>query len=337
MKSLSQLYLDIFGIQVLVEVNDLDLLARIKKDFSHFESSKKFTYEFHFIAHLGGIPWRKLPELKSSKQSINSITYDQKNIRFNDYYKEALSIYDYDKEYCEVYSHDLNRLHEILYLVILSRTGKKMDELGLHKIHACSLKYKQKTLVLMLPMKGGKSTLFFNLIKNPEIEILSDDTPIVDQEGHIRAYPLRVGIEDDSKFKNLYDESQAYSIERKQYGLKKLIPMEAFKNKIAQGFSGEVILINGIRCSNKECELVRCSSLKMFSFLKTHMIVGVGLPMIIEYFIRANFYDWLKNLKIFIARVRAALKLSFRSQNYICYMGEDPELNARTIERLLVE
>ena len=36
----------------------------------------------------------------------------------------------------------------------------------------------------------------------------------------------------------------------------------------------------------------------MLLFLKTHLIVGVGLPMVIEYFLQGTFKDHITNLKI---------------------------------------
>ena len=42
-----------------------------------------------------------------------------------------------------------------------------------------------RSVIAMLPMKGGKTTLFSNLIKDKDVEIISDDTPIVTSDGHI--------------------------------------------------------------------------------------------------------------------------------------------------------
>lgn len=330
MQSLHEIKLNIFGTYSIVRTNNIEVESRIKKDFQFFIVRDVPKADFVFKAMIGEIPYHRLPELKSSNQSFNSITYDKGPIRYNDYYKEALSIYDYKNEFCEIFSKSIDRLHEITYLVILSRTGKLMDKNGFHKVHACGVSKNGKSVITMLPMKGGKTTLFSNLIKDKDVEIISDDTPIVTSDGHVHSYPLRIGLEDMSKLSSCAQEN-AYTIDRKQYGKKYLIPTQALGNKVNNKKNTSTVLINGIRCSHKRCELVRIGSLRMFAHLCTHLVVGVGLPMIIEYFLRPSISDWILNFKIGVSRTLSAFRLAMNSENYICYMGENPELNAEVI------
>jgi hypothetical protein len=331
LQTLYQLKLNIFGTQTLIEINSLEVEQRLQKDFASFLVEKLSREDFKFKVFLDEIPYNLLPNLNSSKQSINSITYDDGDIRYNDYYKEALSIYDYKQETCELYSLDIDRLHEIIYLIILSRTGKLMDKNGHHKVHACGVSKNSTSVITMLPMKGGKTTLFSNLIEDKEVEIISDDSPVVGRDGVIHAYPLRIGLEEISELDENV-QKQAYTIDRKHYGKKFLIPTAALGNKILRGSDNRVVLINGIRCSNLECSLVKVSWFKMFTYLMHHMVIGIGLPMIIEYFLRPNLSDWILNFKIGASRLLGALRLALKSENYVCYMGQDPKLNAQTIK-----
>lgn len=326
-----ELKLNIFETYSKILSNDQEFINRLQKDFKSFVVSDLKKVDFTFDARLGNIPYDRLPDLKSSSQSFNSITYDDGEIRYNDYYKEALTIYDYKNEKCELFSEKLDRLHEITYLVILSRTGKLMDTNGFYKVHACGVKKNNVSVVTMLPMKGGKTTLFTNLIKDKSVEIISDDTPIVDRNGNIHSYPLRIGLENLDQFPEEI-KTKAYTIDRKQYGKKFLISTEDLGNSVAAQSTGRIVLINGIRCSNRDCELVKISTIRMFTFLCTHMIVGLGLPMIIEYFLRPSISDWILNLKIGFGRTFAALRLAMKAENYLCYMGENPELNAEMIQ-----
>ena len=91
------------------------------------------------------------------------MTYDQGNIRFNDYYGKALTIYNYEHELGEIYSNDLHKLHEICYLSILSRVGKKLDMRGYHKVHAFGIVKNGKALMGVMPGKGGKNDSLFGI------------------------------------------------------------------------------------------------------------------------------------------------------------------------------
>jgi hypothetical protein len=307
-------------------------MNEVEKDFSYFrekDDHQQINYNFNLV--IGEIPWNLLPDLKSSKQSFNSITYDHENLRYNDYYKECLSIYNYKTEQCSIYSSQIDRLHEIAYLCILSRTGKALDAKGIHKVHACGVADEKRNLVVMMPMKGGKTTLFMELLKNKNLKIISDDSPVIDTMGRVLPFPLRIGLEEIDHIKDRISMSEVYTIDRKQFGKKYLIPLNALENKIIPPLKKRSVLIQGVRCSNKECHLEKITSFQMFQYLCTHMVVGVGLPLIIEYFLRPNLKDWILNFKIGIKRTIAAYKLALESEKYICYMGEDPELNAREI------
>lgn len=327
--------LNIYGLGVnILGLKDFHQ-ENLKKDFSYFINSqqsdvkKKLSISVHYSL-LANIP----NNLIAKKQSQNSITYQIGSKRYNDYYGKAVSVIDYKNESVEIYSEDDGLLYEILYLVVLSRSTKFMDLMGLHKLHAAAFHIKEKNIVVMMPSKGGKTSLFMEFIKDSKVGIISDDTPVVDKHGHILPFPLRLGHERGdvlmSSFPYLKQED-IYTFKRQYYCDKKLVSIKKLKNKVIT--SNKTILIVGIRTTFNEPKLKKINGIKMLKHLCEHMIIGVGLPMVIEYFIQNSLSDHISNIKNFCSRLRNAIALACRSECYVFYSSSNISKNADLIRK----
>ena len=329
-------YFDFYGVWAEVSTPCPELLERIELDFSHFHSfhppPKRLHYQF--CGEKSSPPWQKIPPIPVSFQSANSMTYDVGTMRYNDYYGEALSLYDYGAERGEVYSDDLERLHEVLYLMILSRVGKKLDMRGLHKVHAFGIVKNRKALLGIMPMKGGKSTHFLELIKSMEVSILSDDGPLVSRSGKILPFPVRIGLEEGSEIEGI-DDAFIYHLNRRHYGKKTLISMKGVPNAIGGDYD-ESILIRGVRLNAPRCEIKRSPKWAMGIELIKFQVIGWGLPIIFEYFWENGPVDFGKKLTIALSRFLSSILLLWKSKTYTVFLGTDPKKNAQLIgQRLL--
>jgi hypothetical protein len=329
-----ELKLKIFDISIVCLCEEA-IYDRLAKDFHYFVTEAEIKDEnLKFTFSKETPPWEKLNGLICTKQSFNSMTYKKGAVLLNDYYGKALSILDLERQIAHVYSEDIERLYEISYLLILSRTGKFMDLVGYHKLHGFGVAHEGTAFLGMMPSKGGKSTLFLDLIQNnSDYEIISDDTPVIDWCGTIHSFPLRIGIEPDHKISEKLLE-KSYSIERTQWGRKILIPMTSFPNKIADKKT-KVILLSFQRVYNKSCKIEKASFFETFKNLQTHMVVGVGLPMILEYFLEFNIKDFFRLGAIFFKRIFAAFSLALFSVKYKIYLGSDVSVNHSTIDQFI--
>jgi hypothetical protein len=322
------LSLNFYQVGVEIHTNSKEIHSRLSKDFSYFTNQKdQIKIKFKINCFLNEIPWDKLPALSSVSQNAQTITYQQGKIRYNNYHGEALSIYDYTTNQADVYSPSIDRLHEISYLIALSRSGKSLDLMGFHKIHAMGISFNQNNKnqcnIIMMPMKGGKSTLFMDLVQDPHAEIISDDTPLISKWGNVYPFPLRVGLE--ALPQNL-SEDKFYTLERKQYGRKYLLPIEALERPIAK-VNQDVRLIYAVRRSDDGVFLRPCSRWQILSPLFANLIIGIGLPMVLEYFLEKGFKDTLKRCAIIISRAMAALLLLLRARTYRLELGNDLKKN----------
>lgn len=339
--------LDIYRVKLNFETNSEVIFNKIKKDFSFFIASKIFERcDVHIKSFLRDqIPWHLIPEIPSKRQSKSSITYnDSENasLRYNDYYGKLLSIYDYQKDQGQLFSSDIDKLHEISYLLILSRSGKRMDLMGLHKLHAFGIVYRGQAILGMMPSKGGKTTHLIQFLKDPQSEFLSDDTPVISRSGKIKPFPLRLGIEGNSENGNEVErqlkvenrEENIYTIKREFFGLKTLISFDGLSSlSIAKEYD-QVILFLGRRSHARTCHIVPASKISMLFSLFKYMIIGVGLPIVFEYFWQDSIKDFFIKAKIFLSRCVSAIFLSLKSKTYIVYLGQDIQENTTALKQL---
>lgn len=331
-----KLRLNIYSIRLEFELSNDELYSRLKKDFSYFVT-EDLSLKPHITVfpQLTVIPKERIPEIASTSQSSNSITYDQGHVRYNDYYGEVLSIYNQQNDSVEIFSENIERIHEVSYLVALSLSGKKLDLKGLHKVHGMSIIVNNVCCLITLPSKGGKSTLLKELIKNPNVSILSDDTPLINHEGRLLPFPLRLGFEefpDDLEINNV--EENYYTLDRKQFGKKHLISVEGLNNKIGKEFK-ELIYINGIRRNSKTSTISHLSKGGAFKALMGHLVIGLGLPMVLEYFWVSGMDDFFLRAKIAVSRIYSSIILCITAHCYKLELGADSEQNANGILDLM--
>lgn len=320
----------IYGSTIRVQSKDASTLVVLKTEFRHFLVSDAATPDFILSLIPSAAPAGLLPALTVSRTSKNSITYDEGGRRWNDYFGQALSCYDYAAKEGVLYSADPDRMHEIAYLMVLSLTGKDLDLRGWHKVHACAFRYNGRDAVVMLPSGGGKTTLFLELARLPGVSLLSDDTPLIDEQGRVHPFPLRLGIEHLPA--HLAHKKNEFTLFRRQHFCDKwLLPLEQLGAPIAEGPSSRVLLVIGRRHNDPRPILFPVGPLRMLRALLEHMVIGIGLPMVIEYFVRHTWKDWGTLMQIARKRAWAALRLQQRSQSFVFVMGTDPAANARAL------
>lgn len=320
---------------VRVSSNSEELLHRLGKDFSYFKTSEMTPTKFVIKANLDQIPDGVIPAQVADRQSLNSLTFDRGEIRVNDYYGKLLSVYDYAKENATLWSLDIEKLHEITYLLVLSRVGKALDLRGLHKVHAMAFTLGNTSAIGMMPMKGGKSTLLANILRDQSVAIVSDDCPLINRSGKLLPFPLRLGVDGLAPEVGLKGESEyTYTLQRDFYGEKKLVSLEGLPHEIGRVGEHQVLFV-GRRAPGMRPQLHRISRFSMIKPLLYNMVIGVGLPMVMEYFWQNGWKDFIRKSFIALSRVWSALALLSKSECYQFWMCEDPEENAKILLREL--
>jgi hypothetical protein len=325
---LAQLKLNFYGELVEIESEWTEIIDLIARDFSYFKCrSEVYNPKKIQLKIYNAKPENvSIPQITTSMQTLSSLTYQVGDVRYNDYYGKLTSIFNYKTEKAEIYSLDLSKTHEVAYLFILSRVGKKLDILGLHKLHAFAVSYNDIAIVCMMPMKGGKSTLMLELLKNPSIKMISDDIPFINRFGEVLPCPIKVGLEKwSAPFQVIDPEKNIYQMQREHYGPKILICVEGFLDKIVKPDEKfkKIILIEAFRYNSMESRILKTSWLKTFKGLFKHGIVGIGLPMVVEYFWEFGIRDFFIKSFIFCSRLTSFFIFSLRAKKFQLNLGKE--------------
>lgn len=336
---MQRLRLQIFSYSILIESDWPEVLELLKKDFWSFFREIELTEaipDLHLtILHSASKPgWANLKHDFCTK---NAMTIDQGNKRFCNYFDKLYSEIDLGLNKALLQSADLDKMHETAYLLILSRIGKKLDTTGIHKLHAFAVARKDVVLICMMPSGGGKSTLLTELLMLPDVRMLSDDIPMVNQKGDILPFPLKIGLNQikDNFIVNEPDLN-IYQMRRTHYGLKQLICTAGLPGKVETEVKKyrSIILIEGHK-SQLSTSLKKVPFFFNLPGLLIHGLIGFGTPIIFEYFWEKGIRDFFVKSRIFLLRLNAFLKLSFKAEHYHLRSGPKPGETAKLLIKLM--
>ncbi|MBN1622714.1 MAG: hypothetical protein JW871_09010 [Endomicrobiales bacterium] len=312
------------------------IINKLDKDFSYFKnaeiSENLAKGEITLFFYNSKPSFEEIPDKKYTFKYLDLKIYDNRNIRFINYNEKALSIYDYQKEKGEVYCNDENLLHELAYLLVHSRVGEILDRHGIHRIHALGVSVNSKGLICLLPQHGGKTTLALNLLKYDGVSLISDDTPLTTRKGKILPFPVRIGINEKDRV-DIPDKYKTRFLRRK-HGAKILIGIDYFMDKLSHGAS-DIILAKGERAEEEGGKIIPINKLRILLPLIENCVIGVGLPQMLEYFLRLNVAGIIDKFKIMCSRLIACINLACRSKTYKFMIGTDGNKNASEVMKLL--
>lgn len=333
-------YFFIYSIGVKISSNDSRLISKLSKDFfSYLSDSETFRtseYQLNINSNVGSVPRELIPSVKPLWSRDGVVTRDFNGKRYCLYDDALLSVVDFEKEHASLFSEELDLLHEITYLLVLSRLGKRMDLQGYHRLHAFGVQRGQKSLLGVFPSGHGKTTMLFDLLKeDKELSWFSDDTPLIDSIGRVYPFQLRLGV--NEQITSQWDfEEKGYRLRRRKFGVKTLLSTEHFlRSQAMGGLKGPLIIVFGRRFKSREVNLRRCSFLRAYFELLISLVIGYGTPQIFEYFWIRGPRDFLVKSKIALMRLRAAYKLVQRAQVYWIDLSEEPKVNAEAVKRLI--
>jgi hypothetical protein len=325
MKSLE---LNFYGIKVFIEC-DSGLADKLSLDFSYFKNDPAsvlvdgVTVNITASADNGIIP---PPPAKRFKFKVHDFAFfDSDGVRHVEYGERGMGEYDFSQEKGRLSSRDPGLLHELAYLMILSRVGEILDRHGVHRVHALGGSLNRMGFLVVMPQGGGKTTLGLGLLDIAGFALFSDDAPLVTGSGKIYPFPVRIGVNKKDEIK--VPAGFVGKMERRKFGEKSLIDIEYYKNRIA--VPGMCSLILFAKRGGKNAPTIhRVGALTGFWYLFKPLILGIGVPQVIEYFIRFDFLDIISKIRILYSRSAAVVKLVSNSKLAALTLSDDAKVNA---------
>ena len=329
-----QLFLRFHHHTILVTSNERAVLEKLQEEFHFFTSQGDEVPDVRVDLVQGELP--EIPAMVADRILEHVTIYRLGDRQYFDYQGEALTVRDHLEETIHVHSKDTERLFELGFLAIHSILGIKLDLAGFSRLHAVAISYLRTNLVVMLPSKGGKSTLLTNLLLNEQVKIISDDMPLVDSRGRIHPFPAKLGLNKIPE--GPLSKLKWTEFKRTYYPPKWVAGLSQIKDRIeTESANQPTILLAGLRLSRGKSFIQDVPKWKMIKPLLEHMIIGIGLPQIIELFLRFNLTDLYNLPKHFVIRSLAAFRLAQTSRCCFLYLGQSPTESAEVLLRVVNE
>lgn len=335
-RQMRDLWIDVFGIHIRIGTNCEFVFQNLAKDFALFRSDmESFGNVQVTISTFEQIPpYDRVPPIEASLYDHGLICYKKKNINYVVYSCDGLLIYNFSIETGDIFGTDKVFLYEKTKLTLLSRLGELLDRRGLHRIHAFGISYRDKTLICLIPMEGGKTTTVLNLLKaDPAIQIVADDLCFIDRKGILHPFLMRLGARDPDLVQGVPPEF-VNEIERPYYGVKYFIEPTFFKDRIGQPTRLTHILV-GKRAFCPESKIEPISKIKAMGPLLESGIFGVGLPQLLEFFVRGGSRMFFQRAGIVLSRIFFCLSLQGKTKTFAIKIGLNKKATRDEILRFL--
>lgn len=326
------------SVTVEVSCHDLDLLALLDRDFGFFAASTgRFQEQRQIKINLETqeLSRKHLPDVSSSQITPRYIIYKDGESRWIEYYEgRAYCHWNFQTNSGTIWSTDQTLLHELTYLVILSRVGEALDQLGLHRVHAGGFAKKGKGFILVLPSGGGKTTLTTQLMHlDNTVKLISDDTPIITDDGRLHAFPCRLGF--TSKPEGFTDDD-IRPFFRAEHGLKWLVDLSSFDGRIQASCPLEGIII-GRRSLTAPAYFSRVHKIRVMKDIFSSLVVGVGLPQLVEFILCSSPRELWRFFRSVCFRMKTAISIILTAKTYEIGLGPDINQNTRCLSDLVEE
>ncbi|MCL4781527.1 MAG: hypothetical protein KJZ70_00690 [Bryobacterales bacterium] len=272
-----------------------------------------------------------LPVCDASAYTPRNVVYRSNGRRFLDYGGRGLGILDEASQRFSMTSEDPDLVYEAAYLFLLARIGEHLDTRRLHRLHALALSLRGRSILVLLPMGGGKSTLGAELLKHPDIRILSDDSPLIARDARAHAYPLRLGL-----LKGREGEippEYVRLIQRMEFGPKFLVDYSYFAARVTADAEPGLLLL-GRRTLGATPRLEHASLAAALRAMIPNLVVGLGLFQGLEFVLGRGYREILGKASVGVSRCRNAYALARRSHCYEFHMGRDIAANAQAVVAL---
>jgi hypothetical protein len=208
--------------------------------------------------------------------------------------------------------------------------GRQLDRRGLHRIHAMGVEHRGRSLLCLMPMGGGKTTLALGLLAEPDFSLLSDEAPLVDRDGSLHGHPIRLGVKPGDPL--AAPEEFLTRIERSRHGPKTLIDARWLGPRICERADPGMLLV-GRRVAGNTPRLVPIGRIAAARALWRMGVRAQGVPQLLEYVLRPSPGYGLELARIYASRLRAGARLLRRSRCYALELSEDRSANAALVAR----
>jgi hypothetical protein len=318
---------DFYGLNLALRSADSDVVQSIERDFSYFKvASGPPQVSIEVFAEKPD--FTSLPNLTASIYTLDYVCYYTKEDVFSDYHGKALRVFNSKRKSYRIYSENADLRYEISYLTVLAVVGQYLDSKHIHRVHALGISRNGKAILILLPEKGGKTTLALRLLRSGQVKLLSEDSPLITRRGEVLPFPLRLGIlpggEGDIPRKYLHP------VNYMRVGTKLLVDVDYYADKISPPCQPGIILL-GERCLGCGAEIEPAGRLSASKGFIKNAVIGLGLHQGLEYLLGRNTWETFSKTGLAFSRLNNSVKVLRHSKVYRYVIGHDIERNHQVL------
>jgi hypothetical protein len=328
---MAEIDFDFYGVRARLSSESKESLSELARDFAWFRTEEKANPDIRLTLIFAEPPSQRSPADSGPGGKYRAT--DRGSVRTVHQPGGGLVVHDFSREEGTIACADPHRLHEVTYILLLSRVGEMLDRRGLHRVHALGFVRDDRAALLLAPIGGGKTTLALELLRKPGVSLLSEDTPLVDREGRLWPFPVRFGVVGKEFRPDIPAESQRI-FHRREHGSKVLIDVDVAADRwaprrpvepsflfVAGGFSGETIVSPG-------------GPFTVLPALLAGLVIGIGIPQGREYLLRPRPTQFFRLARIAVSRARAMAALLRRCRVFAVRLGPDAGRTLESLSRL---
>jgi hypothetical protein len=328
-------FFDFYGAGVAVESAEEEFLISMEHDFSYFLSPG--TDPFFRMRFTRSRPdYDIIPELTCSLATPRNICFTDDHVTYIDYFGLALNIYDRRTNSSSIVTEDLELAHEIGYLTILSRLSEALEKKRLHRIHGLGVESGGKGTIILLPSGGGKSTMALSILREKnQFRLVSEDSPLIRQDGHMLPFPLRIGVHPQNVPADI-DARFTRMDRRIEFSPKISIDIRCFGERVSRQPVPVSSLLLGVRTTGLRTEIVPVSRLAILRHVLANSIIGIGLYQGLEFLLQKNLGESLQHIGLLVSRAYNNMILLRRARVYRFLIGRDVARNYECLRDFLL-
>lgn len=303
---MSELTLSVHGVTARLR-GDHEALAELAIHFAAFVSAGGPEDPEFGVELLRGAPVLDVPGRLVADQVVDrGVVYNRGDVTWVDHFGKATSRYDFGADRGRVVAFDVEDLVELGYLMVHSRLGVLLERNGLFRLHCLGLVVDGNAALVLAPSGGGKSRLAVALLTHTRAVLLGDDLVLVDMSGRVRGFHSPLGV---SKREQGEPLGRVRSFNRRLHPPKWVVELDGLGPRLASGPVKPRLIVVARRVSEGESALVPLPGRELRSALWRDLVVGLGLPQVLELVARRGARDLGSLLPSAARRVRAAVAL----------------------------
>jgi hypothetical protein len=186
----------------------------------------------------------------------------------------------------------------------------------------------------MLPSGGGKSMLTLRSLEANDVKLLSEDTPLLDRQGRLHPFPLRIGV-NATDAASVPAGSKVRVIERMEFHPKVALDLEPFADQIQDTAVPLRHLVIGDRSLGTDAKLESVPRRSALGPLLREVVVGVGVYQGMEFVLQRGMRDVVREARPALTRSACCAAALRKARVWRLTLGRDHTRNWDALRPLL--